>query len=1492
MEPTYKKLIDFASDGIFRYTFPGDIVLFANKGALNIIDLDCQPSEIEGKRLDELIMFTESKAAMRGILESRGEVRGFEYHFKTLKGSDRWVILDAFVTVDEATGRKTVEATMKDITGHKNIEDTLERERNILSTTINALPVYIYFKDVESRFVMANSATARAMGASSPRDLIGKTDRDFYPPDMAEHFIADEREIIATGRPLANREELVKTASGDMRWLLTTKVPLFDKTGKATGIVGIGRDITERKRAEEALRQQEERYRGMYESSPLAFVVWDRDCRITDWNKQAEKIFGWTREEVMGKNFFDFLIPESNRSAVGGAVSDILNGKPPEPSINENLTKRGETILCEWNNSAQRDRNGNVTGVMSLALDITERKRAEDALAVSEESYRAVFNTANDAIFILDIETARIVDVNEKACEMYIYPKEEMLRLSVQDLSLGRPPYMQGDIMAFINKASRGEPQLFEWVAKDRAQRFFWVEINLKRAVIGGKYRILAIVRDISERKRSEERWSKIHEAFLNFSADPNENINRLTALCGELMGSDCALYNRLEEGSLRSCGQWNCPSDFVPVDKAEGHICFDVIKNKSDEVVVIRNLQETAYAHSDPNVSKYNLQTYIGRAVKFGDSCVGSLCVVYQHDFNPSEEDAEIMGFIALAIGVEEERKSAEEMSQIAQFAIEHSADPIFWIGPDARILYINEMTCKALGYSREELLGMTVSDIDPNFPSDIWPDHWKEIKERGSFSFETKHRRKDGTLFPVEVTVNYLSFQGGEYNFASARDITQRKKQEEDLLRRDYQLEILSRTSQHINAVLDIPVILRTLVAAAIELVDATAGTAGLMEAGRMVFGEYNRNGKAEPVDYVSEPGRGMCGCVTNAPKTYICNNVEADPHISREIQNSFGIYNLVNVPILNREGALLGCLEIHNKNEHNPFDAQDVFMLQGLAASASIAIENATVLLQRDKAEKALKWQKDYYETLLDEANVWIEVLDTEGRVLLWNKKAEEITGYRREGLKGNLNKWSLQYPDPAHRNRMIGFVRKLIASGKTIKDLETEVAVSTGKRKIISLSSNIIRDDNGNIAGGMFVGVDVTDRKRSEKEREFLNREIVKSNKRLQQLALKDSHTGLYNHHYLSEVIEPELYRARRYGHSLSLTMIDIDYFKSVNDLYGHEFGDLVLRQFSRHLRQMVRKYDIVVRFGGEEFIIISSGSDRTKALALGQRILESVNIYNFGDKKHVMKLKLSVAIASYPEDAISKGMDLVDLADKILAKAKEAGGNVVCTANDLRRSKKLSLKREDIRSLKDKIVKLTRRGKQSLIESIFAFAKTLEMRDHYTGKHAESTVYYSTEIAKALKLNREDMDHVRQAAVLHDLGKVGISDKILHKKSRLSPKEYEEIKKHPQIAADIIRPIQFMHDIIPLILYHHERWDGKGYPAGLKHKEIPIGARIISIADVYQALTSDRPYRKAYPKKEAMKIIKEGAGTQFDPAIVEAFLEILKKENGLSPAKAG
>lgn len=995
--------------------------------------------------------------------------------------------------------------------------------------------------------------------------------------------------------------------------------------------------------------------------------------------------------------------------------------------------------------------------VASLESGDGDRKRINEVLSrFCESTYSTIFNAASDAIFISDIDGAKIIDANDKACEMFCYPKEEILKLTIHDLGMVHEQFTVEESRRLMDKAANGEPQLFEWICKDKAGRPFWVEINLRRAVVGGKYHLLSVVRDISERKKLEESLARINETFLAFGPDPVENINRLTALCGELLGADCALYNRLEDGMLCTCGKWKVPEDFNTKNNAKGHICYDVIMKGEGGVSVIRNLPESEYARSDPNVTHYNLRTYLGCPVKFGGSYVGSLCVLYQYDFEPVEDDKKIMEILASAIGVEEERESAEEVSHLARFSIDHASDAVFWMGKDARILYVNDMACQSLGYTNDELLSMTIHDIDHNFPEETWARHWEEVKKRGSITLETTHRKKDGSLLPVEVGINYLEYEGFEYHFLSARDVSKRKRQEEAILKRDYQLEILSRTSQHINAVLEIPVIMRTLVTAAMELVDASGGMAGLLHGGKMRFEEYIREGKAERIDYVFEKGVSLPGWVIDTLKPYIANDAEHDNHVAPEFRKAFGLHNLVNVPVLNRKGELLGCFEIHNKNNNIPFDAEDVFMLQGLAASAAIALENAKALMERDK----------------------------------------------------------------------------------------------------------------------------------SESERVKLNRELVKSNARMKKLALKDTLTGLYNHQYLNEVIEAEFYRARRYGLPLSVILLDIDYFKSINDLYGHDFGDIVLKQFAVYMKKMVRKYDTVVRFGGEEFIIISPGVDKSKVQILAQRILDAVGLYNFGNKSHTVKLKLSAAISSYPDIGIARGMDMISSADKTISKVKAAGGNRVFSEYSLS-SRKIVLPQgvepTDARFLREKIEKLNRSGKQSLVEFIFAFAKTIELKDHYTGEHVENTVSYSTGLARKLRLSQEDIENIRQASVLHDLGKIGISDNILHKKSKLTKKEFDIIKRHPQIAADIIRPIQFMHDIIPLILYHHERWDGKGYPAGLKGEEIPIGARIIAVADVYQALTSNRPYRKAFSKKEALKMIKKEAGSHFDPNIADIFLNMISKE---------
>jgi len=315
-------------------------------------------------------------------------------------------------------------------------------------------------------------------------------------------------------------------------------------------------------------------------------------------------------------------------------------------------------------------------------------------------------------------------------------------------------------------------------------------------------------------------------------------------------------------------------------------------------------------------------------------------------------------------------------------------------------------------------------------------------------------------------------------------------------------------------------------------------------------------------------------------------------------------------------------------------------------------------------------------------------------------------------------------------------------------------------------------------------------------------------------------------------------------------------------------------------------KLTRGSDVVVRFGGEEFVLLMLDANKEGALTFAHRLLQKINEHVFDEKGHKINLKVSMGIASYPEDPLTDTEDgIIDVADKALAFAKEEGGNRIYTSDQVHQKNvkgKVNKGRpEGVEKLKNKLSKMAQRINNSLVESVYAFTKTIEARDSYTGEHSKKLIELATRLGKSLKMSSKEIEYLEHAAVLHDLGKIGVSDQILHKKKKLTAKERQEIQKHPQIGAEIIRPVHSLSGVIPMILYHHERYDGKGYCSGLKGDRIPIGARILSVVDVYQALVSDRPYRKAYSKEKALAIIKKGRGSQFDPQVVDAFLKVIK-----------
>jgi len=292
--------------------------------------------------------------------------------------------------------------------------------------------------------------------------------------------------------------------------------------------------------------------------------------------------------------------------------------------------------------------------------------------------------------------------------------------------------------------------------------------------------------RDITERKRAEERLDKLNDCFLSFGADSGKNIDCLVSLCGEQLGAACALYNRLEGEMLHSVGQWRTPPGFAGKDLANGHICHDVIRSGERYVTVIRDLQRTEYAKSDPNVTLYGLQTYVGKAVSFGGSYMGSLCVVYQEDMVPGEEEKKLLGIIASAIGVEEERMrgvdALREGENTLRSITASARDAIIMTDHQGRISFWNEAAVYIFGWEKAEAIGNDLHLM-------LMPDSYQGVvlgmqylRDNGTGdpvgkTHEFQALRKDKTAIPVELSLSAVQLKGQWHSVGIIRDITERK-------------------------------------------------------------------------------------------------------------------------------------------------------------------------------------------------------------------------------------------------------------------------------------------------------------------------------------------------------------------------------------------------------------------------------------------------------------------------------------------------------------------------------------------------------------------------------------------------------------------------------------------------------------------------------------------------------------------------------------------
>ncbi len=400
-----------------------------------------------------------------------------------------------------------------------------------------------------------------------------------------------------------------------------------------------------------------------------------------------------------------------------------------------------------------------------------------------------------------------------------------------------------------------------------------------------------------------------------------------------------------------------------------------------------------------------------------------------------------------------------------------------------------------------------------------------------------------------------------------------------------------------------------------------------------------------------------------------------------------------------------------------------------------------------------------------------------------------------------------------------------------------------------------------------------------------QRKKLENDIKKSLEKMQKLAIKDGLTGLFNHNHFREELRKEYKKAKRHLQPLTCIMLDLDHFKSVNDNCGHQFGDYVLSRSADILRRLVRDTDFIARYGGEEFFVILPNTELKGAYTLADRIRVAFanNVFKSGATS--MSVTVSVGISSTSDRNVINDDGLIMNADKALYRAKWRGRNNVCMYEDTEiheKEENIKEETEKVEEFLSRLDNISEKIKLNCIESAHELLLEMNGGSDYISKHSVRVSGYVEKLTKGLLMSDEETNVVKCAALLHDIGMVGISPDILRKKGKLTSDEYNAIKRHSNIGVKIIEKTKLFDKELPIILYHHERYDGTGYPHKLKGDSIPYGARILAITESYDAMVSCTEYKKAGSHVDALAELKACSGTQFDPHIVNVFIAIISQ----------
>lgn len=1024
---------------------------------------------------------------------------------------------------------------------------------------------------------------------------------------------------------------------------------------------------------------------------------------------------------------------------------------------------------------------------------------------IPEQLYQATLDTIQEGISILDRDLT-IVRVNKTAEERYRFASPLVGKKCYEVFrGLEQPcePCYALEAIAGKKAGSHIKPLIQNGIQTGYLEVFYYPLIGESGTVSG----VVEYARDITEqveREQSEnesrQRAERQRKALARLSADPDiaegnidSSVRTILKTAAEAVQTErvslwlvsgdqselrCMQLYELSKEAFRTCASLvtqEYPRYFEAIKKDSRIYAADALNDfRTSE------LKETY-------LEQIGITSLLDAGIFIEGHLAGVLC--FEHvgatrQWHADDESfASTIASIAAQLIIQNERKQAREELKSSETKyralIEQSLEMVYVHDQEGNILEANASAVNWTGYTYEELTSMKVFDLHA---FDIGRDNiirqWKNwVAGKDSVFLETSHKRKDGSIYSVEISTGKITIDEDEVILSQVRDVSEKRAAEEKF----WQSEARSRA-----------------------LVDAMPD---------MMF-RFSLDGTyldAEIKDHtmLTDQGRRLY-----QDGQLIGRKIEdvLDPELAGSLLGEL------------KKAATSGQLQVIEYSY--PVEGQDRYFEARLVSNDEQEVTSIVRdITERKEAEEALKESEERYRDILATMEEAYYEADLAGNITFVNEASLRLFGnYTPEEAIGIT--YEKLYSDP---NAAFKTFHRVFLTGQPEKGLVLEMIRKDGSTFYGEISITLMKDKQGYVTGFKGIGKEVTDRIEYEKQLEYLS--------------MHDQLTGIYNRAYF----ETELARLEQSRHyPITIISCDLDGLKLVNDTMGHDIGDGMLVKCAQIIKSALRKSDVLARVGGDEFSGILPSTTKSVAEKIVRRIKQQVIEYNAENEELPLGISIGVATAEQPGQT-----DLKEL-----------------------------FKRADDMMYRDKLYS-SRSSRSRIVHSLLA---TLAERDYITEGHARRLEDLCRSVGEKVSLSMYQLADLALLAQVHDLGKVGIPDHILFKPGPLTEEEWEIMRGHPEKGYRIASSSPDLSSVAELILKHHEHWDGGGYPMGLKGKDIPVECRILAIVDAFDAMTNSRPYNQKKSASEAIKELKNCAGSQFDPELVKVFIEVLSEQN--------